>query len=281
MTLKIIVHDVGHGHAIHVFTPNGHVIVIDLGCDEDFSPLEWLGGHTKTIDSLVISHPHGDHIDEIQLIKSLGFRVRQLWRPKWLQEADVRKANQKTYVEKLDTYFAMNSEFSHAISSGELVGSPEVSGGVSVEKFASNTCGVSNINNHSGVVVVTYEGVKVVIPGDNEPPSWNVLLEQPAFVEATRGAHVYLASHHGRASGYLPDLFKVITPKLCLVSDGRVQETDVTSRYSGHAQGWDVQSRSLGQAKTRKCVTTRTDGHVVIEVGRNSGANAYLSVSTN
>ena len=30
MTLKIKIHDVGHGQAVHVFTPNGQTIVIDL-----------------------------------------------------------------------------------------------------------------------------------------------------------------------------------------------------------------------------------------------------------
>lgn len=281
MTLKIFVHDVGHGHSIHAFTPNGQVVVIDLGCSSDFSPLEWLRKQTNTIDSLIISHPHGDHIDEIEHLSAQGFKVRQLWRPRWLPEEDVRKANQKTYAQKLDTYFEMNNRFTGDIASGQLVGDPAVSGGVRIQQFASHKCGTSNINNHSGVVVFTYQGVKVVIPGDNEPPSWNALLEQPDFVSAIDGAHVFLASHHGRESGYHSELFKSMGPKLCLVSDGKVQDTDATSRYSGHAAGWSVRSRSDNSSAERSCLTTRSDGAIVMEVGvQTPSGKPFLAVST-
>ena len=278
MSLKIFIHDVGHGHAVHAFTPNGQSIVIDLGCSDNFSPLDWLRGQTDTIDSLVITHPHGDHIDEIQKLED--FNVRQIWRPKWLSEEDVRNANQNSYSEKLDYYFDIsNNRFTHPIKNEELVGNPDVSAGVTITKHASNDCGTSNINNHSGVVVFEYHGVKVVIPGDNEPPSWKALLEQNEFVEAVQGAHVFMASHHGRESGLHPDLFKTIAPKLCIVSDGRVQDTDATSRYSAYASGWSVFSKSEGESKERFCLTTRTDGYVEIEIGQNGDGNTFLSVS--
>lgn len=282
MSLEIFVHDVGHGHSIHAFTPSGHCVVIDLGCSADFSPLEWLGKQTKTIDSLVISHPHGDHIDEIQLLQAYGFKVRQLWRPKWLTEEEVRKANQKTYAEKLDTYFDLSGGYTRSLDESEVIGNPSVSGGVTIRQFASDECGRSNINNHSGVVVFDYLGIKVVIPGDNEPASWNALLKNPEFVSAIKGAYVFLASHHGRESGYLSDLFAKdkLAPRLCLVSDGRVQDTDATSRYSAHAQGWKVGSRSSSDRTERSCLTTRSDGTVHIKIGSNPGGASYLSVTT-
>jgi beta-lactamase superfamily II metal-dependent hydrolase len=280
--LKILIHNVGHGQAVHAFTPDGKVVVIDLGTSADFSPLEWLSGHTKTIDSLVITHPHGDHIDEMLLIKDLGLKVRQLWRPKWLPREDVYAQNQATYQERLDAYFAMSDSYNHQILDEELVGNPAVTGGVTIKKFASKGCGTSNINNHSGVVVFEYLGVRIVIPGDNEPPSWKELLKQREFVDMVSGTHIFMASHHGRESGYCPELFSALNkgaPKLCVISDGRVQDTDATSRYSYHAEGWDVGRRSGLRRETRNCVTTRSDGYVEIEVGPNQTA-PYLSVTT-
>lgn len=279
MTLRIHIHDVGHGHAVHAFTPNNQTIVVDLGCSDSFSPLSWLRKQTDTIDSLVITHPHGDHIDEI--LQLGNFNVRQLWRPKWLSEEDVRNANQDSYSQKLDYYFEMsNNQFTNPIKDEDLVGNPAVSSGVTITKHFSSDCGTSNINNHSGVVVFEYCNVKVVIPGDNEAPSWKSLLSKQEFVEAASGAHLFLASHHGRESGYHSDLFKVITPKVCVVSDGRVQETDAASRYSQHARGWSVRSKSTGESKDRYCLTTRTDGSVEIEIGRNDDGGSFLSVST-
>lgn len=280
--LKIIIHNVGHGQAVHAFTPDGKVVAIDLGTSADFSPLEWLSSYTKTIDSLVVTHPHGDHIDEMLLIADLGFKVRQLWRPKWLGSKDVYAANQATYQDKLDAYFEMSDQYSHPISSENLVGNPDVTGGVTIKKFASKNCGTSNINNHSGVVVFEYLGVRIVIPGDNEPPSWKELLKQPDFVNMVSGAHVFMASHHGRESGYCAELFAALDnnfPRLCVISDGRVQDTDAAQRYSYHAEGWGVSSRNGGDSKDRCCVTTRSDGAVEIEVGTNQKAT-YLSVTT-
>src|SRR5690606_20570350 len=95
--LRAIYHNVGHGQAIHIFGPRGDVIVIDLGSSRDFSPLTWLRGETDTIDYLIVTHPHGDHIEEMPLISKLGFKVRQFWRPKWLSEQDVYKQNQSSY----------------------------------------------------------------------------------------------------------------------------------------------------------------------------------------
>ncbi len=95
MTLNIRIHNVGHGQSIHAFTPNGKIVVIDLGCSKDFSPLNWLSAYSKKIDSLIITHPHGDHIDEILLLKK--FHIGQLWRPKWLEEQDIRKQNHSAY----------------------------------------------------------------------------------------------------------------------------------------------------------------------------------------
>lgn len=284
MTLRIVFHDVGHGQAIHAFMPSGHVVVIDLGCSADFSPLEWLKGQTKTIDKLIITHPHGDHIDEILDIKKHGLNVRQLWRPKWLTAEEIYAANQIEYKEKVDAYLAMSGSYTHPIPDDELIGNPSVTGGAKLKTFASSACGRSNVNNHSGVAVLEYQGLKVVVPGDNEPPSWKELLKNPDFVSAASRADVFLASHHGRESGYHADLFNetvgIKKPRLCVVSDGRVQNTDATNRYSYHASGWVVHSRAGNGSGERLCLTTRTDGHVDVQIGKGqTDGKTFLSVT--
>lgn len=283
MGLRVYIHNVGHGQAIHAFTPGGQCIAIDLGCSADFSPLEWLSGSSKTIDSLIITHPHGDHIDEMLILKKLGLKVRQLWRPNWLPKDEVYKQNQRADTDKLDGYFEMSDSYTETILDSELVGNPDVNGGVSIKEFASSTCGVSNINNHSGVVIFDYLGIRLIIPGDNEPPSWRTLLEQSSFKSAVAGAYVFMASHHGRESGYCPELFEAFPekmPKLCVISDGRTQDTDATNRYSYHAHGWKVHSRSGCPSEDRYCVTTRSDGFIKIDIGQNQDGGNYLAVYT-
>lgn len=285
MSLRIRVHDVGHGVAVHAFTPSGQTVVIDLGRSSAFSPLEWLQRQTSTIDSFVVTHPHGDHIDEILSLDRLGFRVRQFWRPNWLTDGEVRNANQTAYRSHVDRYLKMSAHYNQSIPSDRLIGNPTVSGGVRITHYASRNCGRSNINNHSWVVVFGYRGLNVVIPGDNESPSWQQLLTNAAFLRDAKDPDVFLASHHGRLSGYDADLFHdtdgIGKPRLCAVSDGRVQDTDAADRYSYHARGWQVQSRNYGRATKRFCVTTRADGPIDIEIGQNAySGRSYLSVTT-
>ena len=284
MSLRIVVHNVGHGQSIHAFTPSGHVVVVDLGASNTFSPLAWLKSHTSTINSLVITHPHGDHIDEILSLEATGFNVRQLWRPNWLTSDEVRQANQVEYAAKVTRYLEMSEKYSGAIPPNELVGNPAVTGGVTISMYASQACGRNNINNHSFVVVFDYLGIKILIPGDNEATSWRELLNKPEFVSAAKTPHMLLASHHGRDSGYCAELFDadagIGKPRLCMISDGRVQDTDATGRYRHHARGWVVHSRSGSPSVRRFCVTTRKDGDIDIEVGRRTNDGSVFSSVT-
>jgi beta-lactamase superfamily II metal-dependent hydrolase len=272
MTLELRFHNVGHGQAVHIFTPDSKVVVVDLGSSEDFSPLRWLRSYTDTIHKLIITHPHGDHISEILQLDRMGFNIHQLWCPRWLSRQDVLGQNQPTYRPHLDRYFSLVAEYNADIAEGQQVGDPAVTGGAEIRQFVAADCGTSAINNHSGVVVVTYAESTVMIPGDNEPPSWNSLLTQPQFMAAALKTDVFMASHHGRESGHCADIFALIKPVLCVVSDGRVMDTDCTSRYSGHASGWTVFSRSSPSREERNCVTTRCDGAVEVQLGYNPQA---------
>lgn len=279
MSLRVVIHNVGHGQAIHIFTPNGKTIVIDLGSSSSFSPLNWLRESYSTIDYLMITHPHGDHIDEFLLLDELDFNIGQLWRPKWLAKDSVYGQNQTEYSDKLDAYFELSSRSSTSVGLDENVQNPSVNGGVTIKVFNSMDCGQSNINNHSGVMFLEYANSAIMIAGDNEPPSWNELLQQPDFVQAIEKTDIFMASHHGRESGYCSDLFTK-KPRLCVVSDGCVQKTDATARYSQHALGWSVNHRDGSEMTKRNCVTTRSDGAIDIRIGRSESAQKpYLAVT--
>lgn len=273
----------GHGQAVHAFTPAGETVVIDLGCSDNFSPLHWLRQRTDTIDLLIVTHPHGDHIDEFLLLGQLKFHIRQFWRPNWLPEREIYDQNQGQFAEKVKAYLEMSSRYNAPIHSSARVGNPIVSGGMSIQTFAARTCATSNINNHSGVVVFNYYGYTIVIPGDNEPPSWRALMQQPDFLNTVRGADVFMASHHGRLSGYCPELFSSggalkLEPRLCIVSDGRVTDTDARDRYSYHASGMNVIRRNSSSFEKRSCVTTRCDGYIDLTIS-SRGLPRSLSVA--
>ena len=277
--LEITVWNVNHGSATYIKTPNGRHIVVDLGAAELFSPLLALAGKGVTmLDVVVLTHPHRDHLDDIFRLALMGPKV--LHAPWQLSEDAIRRGNRLQDMPVIDRYLDLVRGVTFPAPIPDTLTTTSNFGGVKFQVFAPRFCDDGNINNHSLVLVASYAGLKVVIPGDNEAPSWKELLRDLGFVTAISGADVLVASHHGRDAGYCPELFEAMgKPRLVVVSDGRFGDTSATDRYSKQATGWTVYD-SLGQADTRNCVTTRCDGHISIKLGWTVNDPKYASFLT-
>ena len=274
--LEIVIWDVQHGSAAYINTPNGKVIIIDLGTgdysgnDAKFSPLQYLERNgISTIDQLIITHPHTDHIDDIFNIES--FSVASLLRPRHLTEDDIRNANRSQDKSKVDKYFEFEGIYNSSLTYEDSVLCDENNGGVSIKCFISDNCPHSNINNHSVVTILEYLGVKIIIPGDNEAASWDKLLELEDFIESIKDTSILVAPHHGRENGYTDKLFDYFTPDIVIISDGPVSSTSITSKYTYIADGWTVHSRSGKEPQERSCLTTRNDGAIGIKIYEDAG----------
>jgi hypothetical protein len=81
----IWVFNVGRGLSVFIRTPNNHGILYDLGSSDEFSPIDFLSknilpnlskyesaGNSHQLAQVVISHPHADHITEINKLKKLS-----------------------------------------------------------------------------------------------------------------------------------------------------------------------------------------------------------------
>lgn len=285
-TLEIVFWDVQHGSATYIKTPNGKHIVKDLGIgkyetnDQKFSPLlhlkhKW--GVSK-LDAVIISHPHKDHIEDIMNFEELSPVV--LFRPKHLSKYEILKNVQESDKYLFEKYFDINQKHSESASLDNRLSLPKNYGGVKIQKFIPHLSNTANINNHSIVTVLSYADSKVILTGDNEPPSWKELLENDDFINAIVDADILLASHHGRDSGFYPELFRYFNPKLTIISDGQVCDTSATDRYSKINTGWIVHRRN-GKEEIRKCVTTRNDGVIVVKLGYNYGEQPFIEVKIN
>ena len=280
--LKIVIWDVQHGHGSYLSTPGGQDIVIDLGTGSygdsnlEFSPLLHLKNKWKVerLDGVIISHPHRDHLDDIFNFGELNPRV--LVRPKHLSEEDVRKGNREADKEIIDKYLEMGGDYSADVQASESPFNADNNGGVTFNWWMPQSCAKTNLNNHSIVTVISYADSKIIIPGDNEPPSWNELLELPSFVSAIKGTDILLAPHHGRQSGFSGALFEKISPYLTIISDGPC-DTTASDQYSKQSRGWNVNKRSGGKEE-RKCVTTRKDGVITVDFGKNDEGTSFMDV---
>ena len=274
--LELIVWDVQHGSATYIKTPDGKHIVVDLGASGEngqlFSPLRtlryWHG--VQQLDAVVITHAHRDHLDDILNFMALSPSI--LYTPRHLTNREILAGNRTQDRDSIEYYLALRDLYSHPMSLEKQVERAESSAAAGFQVFCPTKASTKNLNDHSLVVVVSYAGLKIVIPGDNEPASWRELLDSPDFRMAIQNTDIPVASHHGRESGHCSDLFKAMirAPKLVVISDGRFCDTSATSRYSNQASGWTVFD-SVGASEKRYCVTTRNDGHITIKCGWSVG----------
>ena len=283
--MELVIWDVQHGSSAYLKTPLGKNIVIDLGTgdytsNKDFSPLEYLKkeNNINQLDLVIISHPHTDHIDDIFNFDSLSPKV--LVRPKHLTEESIINANSTKNLEKIHKYIEINNRYCAPVEEKNNPKKAVNNGGVNIETFIPKMCGITNINNHSVVTLIEYLGYKILIPGDNESPSWKELLDDKKFINSIKNTNIFIASHHGRESGYYSELFNHFKPELVVLSDGPYSETSATEKYGKIAKGYRISKRSDNEKIpfVRKCLTTRKDGTIVLKVFNRNDKN-YMNIT--
>ncbi|MBU0607831.1 MAG: MBL fold metallo-hydrolase [Armatimonadetes bacterium] len=267
---KMVVWDVSHGLAVYVNAPNGKHIVIDLGTGshtsgKPFSPLLHLksgrGGEVKKLDYLVVTHPHADHLDDILNLDS-AMEPKVFCRPN-LAKGPILEGLDKDRKQKVGKYFEIDARYTSPIPAASALSDPANWGGLRIRTFGPKPETEDNINDHSIVTVFEYAQSKIVVPGDNEPPSWKLLRAMGGFMDAVKNADILVAPHHGRESGWDAEMVGHINPRLTIISD-KAAETSAVDKYSGKSRGMTVHKG--GKAVERKCLTTRSDGWVKVEL---------------
>ncbi len=219
--------DVGHGVSIWINTPNGANHWIDLGRTLEFSPSKHVGRdyRVSNIDYLIISHPDKDHLEDLPQFRETFGAPRVLYRNTSLPAAAM--FGQRTFQyqsEYADLCSRLTAPIPHSVSPRN----PDYNGGV---RYAIHSLshgirvGGSIIkgNDTSVVVMLLYEGVLFVCPGDIEPLGWGELWSRhnESFRDLIDGAQCrfLVAPHHGRNSGYCKDMMEAVQPHATFISD--------------------------------------------------------------
>lgn len=278
--VEMIFYDVQHGNATYIKTPNGKHVMIDLGIgdysghNQNFSPLEelWHRYKVRRLHHVTITHPHLDHIDDILNFDAFSPMVFQT--PRHLSDQEILNGIRSGDKAKFNKYLEIRRRYNGNVSGENDIGVPESFGGVEFQYFSSPLLPHSNFNNHSIVTVISYSGIKIVLPGDNERSSFEQLMLDNRFKNAIKDADILLAPHHGRESAYHADFVRLVNPRLTIVSDGSLCDTSSNHRYSAISRGWQVY-KSDGSSTTRKCLTTNSDGEVYVKFGTSSDPQYY------
>jgi competence protein ComEC len=172
---------------------------------------------------------------------------------------------------KIKKFFELDDRFNRKLEYDDPDNpkNPSNWGSLAIRTFSPSEVSEDNLNNRSVVTTLSYGGIKAVLPGDNEDPSWGELVNMDGFLDATKDADVLLAPHHGRKNGYNVDIVNHINPRLTIVSDGRFCDSSARDRYREKSRGWTIY-RGDGTSETRKCLTTGSYGAITVTFGPGS-----------
>ncbi len=262
---SICIWNVSHGVAVSLLTPNGRLVAYDAGRSDTFSPLALVGsnGHSQ-LDCFVLSHPHADHLRDIDALVAL--RPAMIWRRR-VGESRVRRAArpglEASVVERYER------ELDHVYNAPVAIGpsNPTWSGGCDFRAFFPPDH--DNLNNTSLVLFVGYRGFYICLPGDLEKDGWVGLLADPAVRVYLAKTTVLLAPHHGREAGICREAFALMAPQMCVISDGPFSDTS-SGVYTALATEAKVRRRATGLVVPRRALSTRKDGHIAITVGESA-----------
>jgi len=260
--MEIRIFDVEHGFCAYIIGDNHNVMLIDCGHNEKtgFRPSDYLTKRGCTgIERFVVSNYDEDHISDLPNL----FKLKQpdgrkfiplLYRNKSISGDNLRKLKLRggPIAPGMETLLYMIKTYT-----ADVTNPPELQE-TQIKYFCNNYPNFEDTNNLSLVTFLHYHDIHLIFPGDLEKSGWLALLKQPEFREELAKTNLFIASHHGRISGYCEDIFEYCKPQLIIISDEPKQYDTQEVDYIKHASGIKFGDHY------RYVLTTRNDGMITI-----------------
>jgi competence protein ComEC len=206
--------DVGQGDGAVIETPAGHVIVVDTGgmtaegVDHGGPILtSYLRSEgINSIDALILSHPHADHIGgAAALLKR--FRVKRLIDDGVDETVPIMRTIRSVALER-------NVAYQKAVRGQAL----NFDDGVRAEVLAPGPAVLpGGANNASVVLHVSYGKASLLFTGDAEAPEEAEMLHS----REPLACDVLKVGHHGSRTSSSPDMIAAAHAQIAIVSVGR------------------------------------------------------------
>lgn len=249
--MEVHVFDVEHGFCAAVISPTGRLLMIDCGhnATAGWRPSGWVQHYGLVVQHLAISNLDEDHVSDLPSLRPhvLNFTTNWNLSPAWVRRAKGR--------------FGIGPGVAAALQMMESSPGPAapIDWGMDIRYFCHPPSLFDDENSLSVVTFVQYAAVRMVFPGDLTRAAWQAFLSDTSFLSYLGATNIFVASHHGRESGYCSEVFRYCQPEVILISDKSIQYDTQEVAYSRHATGitWNGSER-------RAVLTTRRDGSLTI-----------------
>ncbi len=202
--------DIGQGDSALIITPSGKQIMIDGG--PDLKTLGYLGSHMsffdRSIDLLILSHPHLDHVASF---------------PEILARYDVGRFLFAGTASKTGRYRAVLRELADNHPQAMIAepgSSVDLGDGITFDVLWPPRSwygkAVSNENNASVTGILRYKNHSVFFVGDSELPVERALLAMHTDLHA----EVLKVGHHGSDTSSSEQFLRAVRPDRAVISVG-------------------------------------------------------------
>ena len=257
--MRVTIHNVGHGLCVSLIHENGNVMLWDCGSSETSKPSEFLKkeGVTK-VDRFFVTNYDEDHISDLPSLHQ-SLYVTILTRNNTIDADQLRQLKLESgpissamefLLEMMRTYTSPVKEY------------PEFPGVTYKTFYNVYKSEFDDTNNISLVTFLYCNDCCFLIPGDVETTGWRTLLQKHGFKKELEKVNYFIASHHGRESGYCREVFNYCQPMAFIFSDSEVKcaTQEMADIYRAHASGTQFND------KTRYVLSTRKDGSILFEI---------------
>lgn len=210
--LAVNVIDVGQGDAILIRTPR-QVTLVDSG---DVPARGKLVAYIKkqgitTIDTLIITHPHADHLGGATAILD-NFTVRRIY-------DSGQTATSALYRQYLAAVKKKNIPFALLAADQEV----DIGGGTLkiLNPPAAPFGGESGVNNNSIVARLIYGNFAMLLAGDAEQEAEAAMVKKYG---ANLKSQILKSGHHGSRTSSSPAFLKAVAPETVIISVGAGNE---------------------------------------------------------
>lgn len=239
-TLTVEFLDVGQGDSSLIITPKGHTLLIDAGNRGDYpliaSRLEAYS--VKTIDILIATHPHADHIGSMEdVVKNIP--IGKIYMP-----------DATTTTKTFEGLLMAIDQKGYGVSIAKAGVHIDLEENLAL-KFVSPIGHESDLNNSSAVLHLTYGESSFLFTGDMEQ-------EAEQKIRENIDVDVLKVGHHGSNTSSSHDFLKKVTPEISIISVGKDNKyehphMDALSRLATY-------SKAIYRTDESGSVVVKTDG---------------------
>lgn len=238
--LKVHFIDVGQGDSI-LITINNKSLLIDSGPKENrYKLLNFLKSQNiKTIDYAIATHPHEDHIGNMDKIIS-DFNLKSFYAPKVTHTS---KSFEKMIEALLDKNLKIN-----IIKPGIL--NLNLDDNITIEVLSPNKSFYDNLNNYSPIIKLSYKNTSFMFTGDAEKEVEEEVLRSYSILES----NVLKLGHHGSKTSTTEEFLHAVNPSIAIISCGK------DNKYNHPSS----QVKSLLKKYNTSVYRTDLDGDIII-----------------